>query len=259
MATAATVAATMPTATVMTDASVLAAVVLNTMMFAAVVLATVMFAAMVFAAVVLAAMVFAAVVLAAMVFAAVVTVATVMVPVVPALTAAEAAAAAEFEADDIPAGTVPAVVIPAVCLSVGDEFVAARRDRAFDLQPPPAIGSGTSRHSCQSAPLSAKSSLSSMSAQLAAERSLPLRLIWTRDQPSVSGTSFHNWQEPLSYVDPEFIFSSSLHCLASRYLPFSFRCSRDQPLESERAATIGRRRRRTSIRDEVKRVAENLA
>ena len=89
--------------------------------------------------------------------------------------------------------------------------------------------SGTSRHSCQSAPLSAESSLSSMSAQLAAERSLPLRLIWTRDQPSAAGTSFHNWQEPLSYVDPGFMFSSSLHCLASRYLPFSFSCSRDQP------------------------------
>ena len=68
-------------------------------------------------------------------------VAAVMMPVVPAFVAAEAEAAAEFEADDVPARAVPAVVVPAVGIAVGGVFVAAldgaRRACAdvFDLQP----------------------------------------------------------------------------------------------------------------------------
>lgn len=61
---------------------------------------------------------------------------------------------------------------------------------------------------------------------------MPLRLSATRDQPSESGTNFHNWQEPLSKFESPCICSSSVHFFASRNLPLRLSCSRDQPSAS---------------------------
>ena len=55
--------------------------------------------------------------------------AAVMVPVVPALAAAKAEAAAEFVADDVPAGAAPAVVVPAIGMALIDELIVAASSR----------------------------------------------------------------------------------------------------------------------------------
>src|SRR5208282_3575696 len=57
------------------------------------------------------------------------------------------------------------------------------------------------------------------SRQNLASRNLPLCLSCNRDQPSASGTSFHNWHEPPSKSDPGLRLRVSLQNLASRYLP----------------------------------------
>src|ERR1700689_4768110 len=59
----------------------------------------------------------------------------------------------------------------------------------------------------------------SSSLQYLASRNLPLRLSCSFDQPSASGTSFHNWHEPLSKSEPGLRLSASLQYLASRNLP----------------------------------------
>jgi hypothetical protein len=143
------VTATVMTAAVMAGTVMIAAMMITAVMIAAVVVTAVMIAAMVVIAVMIAAMVVIAVMIAAMMVAVVVTVvviavmiiavamAAAMMPAIPALAAAKAEAAPEFEANNIPAGAIPTVVVPAVPVAVPSELlIAPRRRRAL-----PDIGS----------------------------------------------------------------------------------------------------------------------
>ncbi len=116
-------AATVMTAAVMATAVMAGAVVTSAVLSSS----TVMIAAVVVASVVIVAVMVAVMMIAAMVIA--MAMAAAMMPTIPALAAAKAEAAPEFETDNVPAGTVPTVFIPAVFVAVPSELLIAPRRR----------------------------------------------------------------------------------------------------------------------------------
>ncbi len=170
---------------------------------------------------------------ASMMFAAVMGVAAVMMPAVPAFAATETETAAEFIADDVPAGSVPAVVIPTVGIAAPNEFAVAPRDRgraagAFDLQPRPAALGGTNLHSCQAASSPFNKSLSPMSEAITGREifSVPFDL---HPRPAVGvGNELPQLAGAVVKVGAR-IHVQFIGALASRNLPFRLSCSRDQP------------------------------